>query len=344
MPSMINWMQGYSSEWRIFKVNRRTWADESTLANASSISIERDASGELLESGSFEVDGGDFEEGYYRIVMTATQGAVRERVDVATLLCSTSTGEVNRRNNRMEIVGESVLKPASDMLLLKGEYVWKGTDGAQAAAQLLARAIQAPISVTGSFTLDDTFVFDLGTTILGAAWAILDAGGFCIQLEGNGTVNILPLPSEPTLILDNAGARLLQPGIDYEYDWTDIPNRYTAIDGASGVTAINDSAASPTSTVSRGRYIDVVDESPTKVNGETLEAYALRKLQELSTIKEEHSYVREYQPDIYPYAIVRGSIESAGIEGDLRISNQSLECGAGITVTEKAVREISTWQ
>lgn len=339
----VDWTQGYSAQWRIFRVNRTTWADEKALGDVSDIKIERQASGGMLESGAFSVDGESFTEGYYRIAMTAIQGSISERVDVATLLCSSAQGTIDRNNNTMEVVGASVLKPADESKLLSGEYVYEGTDGAAAASDLLKRSLHAPVHVQGSFTIEDTVVFDIGSSILDAVWTLLDIGGYCIQIDGRGEVYIRSLPKTPDLVLDSIHTRILQPGIDYLYEWSSVPNRYTVIDGALIGQAINDEPTSPTSIIARGRYVDELDESPTRLNGETLQAYARRRLAELSVVRDERSYIREFWPGVYPYSIVQGSIASVGIEGDLRVESQSLDCGAGITVTEKAIKELRTW-
>ena len=88
--------------------------------------------------------------------------------------------------------------------------------------------------------------------------------------------------------------------------------------------------------------MDEVDESPTPVNGESLEAYAVRRLEEMSILENERSYTREYTPGVYLYDIVRGSIP--GLEGDMWVKDQTVNCGKGITVEEKAVRKEALWR
>ena len=77
--------------------------------------------------------------------------------------------------------------------------------------------------------------------------------------------------------------------------------------------------------------------------GETLDAYALRALHERSVVTQERTYKRKWWPDVYPGDIARGSIASVRLDGDLRITRQALACGAGIEVTERASKEVSTW-
>ena len=337
----MNWNKSYSSTWRIYRVNRKTWADADILKGVDSASITRTADGDLLESGSIEVTG-DFQPDYYRIVMIAEQGGDMVRTDVATMLFDIDSGEHNYGTAKAKAEGYSVLYPASTTVIPIGEYAPAGVDGAQYAADLLSSAINAPVEVEGSFTLNEHVVHEVGAYVLDAAWAVLDAGGFVIQLDGRGVVHIQPKPIEPALIIDNQSKGILLNGIEYTSDASKIPNRYIVINDYNRTTAINDDPNSSVSTVTRGYYVDEIDTSPTPVNGETYGEYANRRLSELSVLEIEHSYKREYAPDVYLYSIIRASID--GLQGDMRVQSQSIECKNGIQVSEKVTEEISLWQ
>ncbi|MBQ9147810.1 MAG: hypothetical protein IJX68_08870 [Rikenellaceae bacterium] len=336
----MDWGAGYEATWRIFHVNADTWSDADEAQGLSDISITRTDEGKM-ESGTFQAEG-DFDEGYYRIAMIASQGGESLRYDMATLLCSTSTYKADRGISVREIEGASVLQPAESQVLFEGEYAQAGSDGAQYAAELLRRAIVAPIEVEGAFILNTHIVFDIGTSILDAAWQLLDAGGFCMQIDGRGVVHILAYPATPSLVLDKGGLSMVLAGVDVS-EQVDVPNRYIAIEEEQVSIAVNDSPASPTSTVSVGRCIDELDESPTRVGGETLAAYAARRLEEESASITERTYKREWSPDVHPFSIVRGMVPSVGLAGDMRVVSQSIECGNGALVTEKAVIKEQTW-
>ena len=53
----MNWARSYTSEWRVFRVDRKTWADGEKLEGVDSASIARTADGSLLESGDMDVTG-----------------------------------------------------------------------------------------------------------------------------------------------------------------------------------------------------------------------------------------------------------------------------------------------
>ena len=337
----MDYRQSYSASWRVFRVNRDTWADREQLRGVDLVSITRTADGKLIESGGFELTG-DFEPDYYRIVMTAQQGGEVERVDVATLLFDAKDGTYDYGRMVQKADGFSVLYPASVTTMIAGEYAPAGADGAQYAARILNEAINAPVQVEGSFTLNEHIVHKIGCNVLEAVWSVLEAGNFVIQIDGRGVVHIRPKPTEPSLILDSNNMRLLTNGINFTTDISSIPNRYVVIDDSNRTIAVNNDSQSEVSTVCRGYCVDMVDESPKPVNGETYGAYAERRLQEESVLKDERSYTREYAPDVYVYSIVRASID--GLEGDLRVASQNIKCGKGITVDEKAEREVQLWQ
>jgi len=336
----MEWDKSYSATWRVYKVNPRTWADGDRLEKVDSVSLSRTADGKMLESGSLSLTG-DFEEGYYRIAMTTEQGNLVERVDIATLLFQETGGKYNHRTDYRSIDGGSVLFPASTTAVVIGEYAPSGVDGARYAGDLLQSAINAPVEVEGSFVLNNHIVHELGSYVIDAVWAVLDAGGFVIQIDGRGVVHIKPKPTDPALVIDSSMVRMMQNEINYTANSSEIPNRYMVIDGTHITIASNESETSPVSVPNRGFCVDFVDASPTPINGETYGEYANRKLKELSVLKEGRSYVREYVDGVYVYDIVRASID--GMQGDFRIHSQSVNCGNGVTISEKANKETSVW-
>lgn len=337
----MDWTKSYTSTWRVYRVNRKTWADGEALEKVDSASVSRTADGSVLESGSLEVSG-EFSTDYYRIVMIAQQGWEFRRVDVATLLFEIKGGTIDFGRTVTSIDGYSVLRPAETTAVTIGGYAPAGVDGVQYAKELLESAINAPVETEGSFTLNDHVVHELGSSIIEAVWAVLNAGGYIMQIDGRGVVHIRPKPTEPSLKITNANISMLTNGIDFESDMSEIPNRYIVISDDAVVIAENNDPASIVSTVSRGYFVDMVDTSPTPVNDKTLNEYAEDRLKELSILKDERTYTREYVPNVYLYSLVRASID--GLQGDMRVTSQTINCGNGITVNEKASREIALWQ
>lgn len=347
---MIDWTSSYSAVWRAFVVNSATWADGEQIAGIASAQVTRDGTGDapMLESGSITLDhavGDDFGECYVRLAMTATQDGGAQRVDVCTLRCLSTGGNVHHGHDEMTLTGQSVLLPASKRSLWScgRTYAPQGADGAEWAYGVLRDVLHAPVVLAGSFTLDDHVVFDAGDSVLKAVWAVLKAGNHVLSIAGNGTVTIQPLPTQPALSLDKAHAALLGTTMGHELDWSEVPNVYSVVVDEGEWSATNDDADSVTSTVSRGYVADVVDTAPTRVNGETYAQYAERMLAEQSTVLDTRTYTREWWPDVAPNSIVRGSMPSVLLDGDMRVQTQTLACGRGITVTEKSAREVRSW-
>lgn len=342
----IDWSRGWDATWRLFRVDPDTFIDATLAKDVDSASLDR-TSDALLESGSLSVTrepGAGFEPGYYRIVVIATQGSQRERVELATLWCVSTSGKLDHGIDTVDVEGRSVLWPASRRKMLAGTYAPKGVDGAEYAASLLGECVHAPVSVEGSFALADHVVFDLGCTYLDAVWLLLDAGNFCMQLDGHGTVHILPMPSAVTAEISGDNVRLLLPGVSHDEDTSEIPNRYTAVMDGLTVTVTNEDGESPTSTVARGYIDDEVDTSPKLLEDETLAAYANRMLEQRSVAGVSYGYSREWMPDVHPNSLVHLRLPRDSIDETMRVTRQRIACGRGIKVTEEAATEVRLWE
>jgi len=346
----IDWTRGYTAHWRLYEVNQSTWTDGARLDGVVSASVERDCTGDApeLESASIELDTpvtGDFSERVLRLVMVAEQNGETERADICTMRFGATSGTIERGVHTRTLRGRSVLHTAAvaETWLDYGAYVPSGADGAAEVGKMLSDTITAPVEVIGSFVLQESYVFDRSEHVLESAWAILKAGGYHIRIDGRGRVFVEREPTKPAYTLNQDTMRLLMPSVQPELDWSDVPNRYTAIEGDSVYTITNDDAASVTSTVRRGYVVPVTDTSPIRIDGESLDAYASRKLAELSVASDKRRIEREYEPDIHINALVRATIAQVGMEGDYRSKRQSLKCGAGIVVTEQLEREVRSW-
>lgn len=348
---MIDWENGYSVyEWRLMRFDEVAWVPKTQMFGVENVSIERSSTDDvsLLESASLNLtrDAGDeFEEGWYQLdALFVDFSGGFERQPIMTMLCESGSSSTRYHYDDVSVSGYSVLQPVSERKFLAGEYVPKGTDGVQYVKDLLKGSTPAPVVTSGSFVLDSYLVFDANISYLQAAWEVLTAGGWCMQIGGDGTIYVVPKPTESKLDLSTAGAKLVSPGVSKNFDLHNVKNRYYAIEGGETAVATNTDPDSKTSYQRRGRWIDEVDLSPTRLYGETLLEYAERMLQGESTVVAERQYTRDYRPDVHPFDIVTGSTASIGFDGELRILSQSLECGKGIKVKEKSGQEITLWR
>ena len=337
----MDWTGGYSASWSVAVVDQATWADSGQLEGVREVSVSRDGTDDvpLVETGTMKLDANSFDWAWCRIYMTAFQGGA-EKVPMATLLFERQSATHDKGTTEISCRGRSVLQPAADRRMARGSFVAEGADGAAYAASLLRQCTPAPVEVAGSFTLVDDVVFDVGASYLDAVWQLLNAANWCIQVDGNGVVTVLPMPTEPALELSGANAGLLIPGVGDDSSLVDVPNRYYAVMDGEVAVATNEDPSSAASLQARGRWVDLVDESPVLVDGESLEHYAVRKLAEAETVTRKFSYEREFWPGVVPFSIVRASLPANGLEGDLRVMTQSLCCGRGVKVSETSGLEV----
>lgn len=329
---MTDYLSSYSAGWRVRKMNVDTWLPEDEVSGIQKVSIKHDSADDapLMQSGDMETSG-LIEEGYYRIEMLPDGGGLE---NIATLLFTPDGSEFDYEAWGGSATGVSVLAGASDTKFRQGAYASKGSDAAAYCASLLRSCIPAPVIIEDTFTLGDHVVHDLGSSYLDGIWDVLDAGGLCMQIDGSGTVSIKRIPDEPDLIISAQNEKLLMPTIKQKLPLDDAPNVVIVYDDDQEAIAINDDPTSPTSIQARGRRIEEVEDSPTRKEGETLQQYADRKLQEDSEIYETYDIEREFWPGVFPYSLVRSNLPRTGITGDFRVMSQTLECSASIKVGE----------
>lgn len=345
---MIDWQRSKTVEWRVCPVDRGTWASGDPVPGIDSIECQSDASGEspLIDAGSMRLTGTELTPGYYRISMVARQDGATELVHLMTLLFEGVGSSVSHRTRTVTADGRSVLWPSEARLLMGDTYAPEGADGSEYVASLLRSVCHAPVIVDlgAAWTLGAPVWGTAGQPMLAHAWEVLRAGGRTLRIDGDGTIHVSPMPTEPALTLDAASSAMLLPGIESTLDITAVPNAYTAISGTESATSINDDPDSAASTVSRGYRYDVVDTAPKPIEGETLEAYARRRLAEASVVSEERTYTRKYVPGIHVGDVVLGAMPSQGLDGRFRIVSIGYELGGALSVTETATREVTLWQ
>ena len=332
----IDWGASISRRWRLAVVDVATWADGGVVDGAMSVSVSRDRDGSLVESGSATVAmpiGEQPVEFVGRIEMLADGGTAVERHPIATLRFVPGRSVIHSGRRMVDYDGYSVLRPAETRKMLAGTYVPKGADGAEWVAGMLEECMKAPVHTGGSFALAEHYSYDGGTPYIDAIWELLDKVGWCLRIDERGEVTVMPLPKDPALVLDRANAKLLDPELESDDGLADVPNRWIVVDGDAVAMSVDESDL-PSSYPSRGYYVDEYEESPTRLEGETLQDYADRKRDEAISTAGTRTYTRVWVPDVLPFDIVRGSIADVGLDCDMRVKSQSLELGKVSMVTE----------
>lgn len=332
----IDWGASVSHRWRLVVVDLPTWEDGDEVRGAMEVSVSRDRGGSMLESGSATIAMGIDEiprEFVGRIEMLAKQGALVERHPVSTMRFIPGRSVIHAGRRLAEYDCYSVLRPADTRKMEAGAYVPKGVDAAAWVVMMLGECMKAPVTAAGSFTLTEHYDFDGSSSRLESVWEVLDSIGWCLRVNERGEVTVMPLPTEPALILDNANAKLLDPELESDDCLADTVNYWVAVDGDNRAEAIDDSDL-PTSYTQRGYYVEEFEESPARLDGETLQAYVNRRLEESMSVVGTRTYTRSWIPDVLPFDIVRGSIANVGLDCDMRVKSQTLELGAVAKVTE----------
>jgi len=336
IDSAIDWAGTYSVEsWRLMRVKPASWEDAEEIPGVTSASVKLDAGGRLLLSGSIDLDADEpwqEAEAWGRLEVLVSQGGVAERHDVATMLLVPKPSAVRLGRAKMSLEGQSPLQPAEDELLLAGTTAPMGADGAAWAAHMLSCCF-CPVNVAGSFRMAEHTVFEAGTSRAEAARRVLDAAGWCVQLAGDGSATIRPLPTEPAVTIDGAGARMIGTEVKADFGRAGVPNRYVATLDGMTATATDEDPASATSHATRGRWVDKYDSNPDLASGEDVHAYARRRLAEETGAAGSRSFPGAWLPGITTSDVVRGALPAAALEGDMRVTGLQLRLGAGLSAT-----------
>ncbi len=338
----MDWTRGYTAKWRVYRVDPETWGESEEIDDVVSVSIEKDGTSSIpkLESFSMKVTvpkGERFEAGWYRIVLYTVQDGHLERFPIGTGIFESLDGEDDFGRTNWDVKGYSVLQPAADSKIPVGVYIPKEMNALLYVKKLLEECTPAPVEIEGEAKFDDYMVFDGDTSYLEAVWDVLDSIDFVMQIDGEGTIRVIPSPTEEKHVLDLSMLGLLRKTVKHSLDVSDVPNRYIAVDNNERAYAINDGGGDM-SVSGRGRYIDYVDFSPARLYGETLQSYAERKLKSMSSLYRKFTYVREYYPDVLPYDYVKVTLPTTLFEqpAQLRIFKQSLKLGKNVEVSETA--------
>lgn len=337
---MADWSKPYTAEWRVRRVDPKTWECTEEVGGITSVTITRGDS-DAMESADFSLSVANTDpigDGWVRVEAVVEQGGESEIVDIATVLMTEYGGKFARGWRSADAQGLSVLWPATKRHFLRGQTAPKGSDGAAWAVDLISSCIDAPVSAEGGFKLSDHVVFKSGQTYLSGVWQVLGAAGWRLRVNGRGEVSVCRPAAQPSLEVTPAN---VTDGIELGgTTLVDVPNVYIALEGGRAHYARNTDPGSPTSTVSRGYVVERVDSSPKRVDGESFEGYAERKLLELRTnAAREYTWTRDFAPDVVPGDLVRAVVPSAGIDATLRVTSQTLTCSRGLVVQETVAQE-----
>ena len=346
----FNWFRSYTSEWELVPIDPGGWVEMEPLDMVRSFRFNANGDDDvpLLHSGSISID--TYEEdpppGWYKIKgrLLSPSGDV-VTYPMGVLVCESNDYTYDYGLNRLTMPGKSVLFPAKDKYMANGAFIPRGFSGAEWCAMMLQSCTPAPVRIVEDedFIISRNYVFDNKTSVLKAVWNVLDGARWVMQIDGNGQITILPKPQYPVVRFEEEALSLFHPGLGRSTPISDVPNVYVCNYGNRHVRIVNDDPESIVSTVSRGYSKEVVDNDPMLINGEDVEHYAMRMLEEASTLVQTYSYRREVWEDTAPFDLAYYNIP--GFVGEARVLTQGfdLESG-GVQIDEIVGKEVKLWQ
>ena len=332
----MDFSKGITTSYHAAVIDPETWEDIERLEITGG-SINR-TDNDLRQNAQLtltEYDGAV--DRWIRIYMDAKQGDEIEHVPLFTGLATSPQRDYNAGVESITLQCYSVLKAAADVYLQKGYYVGKTAPGT-ASIRALLKATPAPVIIDGaSEALADEIVAEANESNLTMTDKILKAINWDIQINGDGTVHIVPKQTEPAVAFspenDTVGTSFTR-----GRDWFACPNVLRATSGDLTAVARDDDPRSELSTVTRGREVWASEDSVTLQDGETIAQYARRKLKELQERTETVQYTRRFVPGVNIGDIVRLNYKQ--LSGDYKVTAQTITLDASGSTQENVQRTI----
>lgn len=334
---MVDYSKGYSALCYAERVDPATWRDVGVIRLKGG-TIKREATGKRqsadLACVNYHID----VEQWVRVYMDVKQDGAAAHVPLFTGLATSPDDDINGTRVSNSLTCYSVLKPAEDVLLPRGWYAPAGMDGAELVRQLLSVS-PAPVVVTdGAPVLSGSIIAEDGESNLSMADRILDAIGWRIRIDGDGTIRVMPPAREPSVRFDPLVNDVIESKIKVSADWYSCPNVFMAVAGDVTGVARDDDPDSPLSVQNRGREV-WKRESCTLSADESVAEYAQRRLRESQRVRQTVSYTRRYIPDVMPGDIVGLNYPEQGLTGNYGAQSQSITLGYGARTAEQIYKE-----
>ena len=190
----------------------------------------------------------------------------------------------------------------------------------------------------GAPVLAGSIIAEDGESNLSMADRILDAIGWRIRIDGDGTIRVMPPAREPAVRFDPLVNDVIESKIKVSADWYSCPNVFMAVAGDVTGIARDDDPDSPLSVQNRGREV-WKRESCTLSADESVAEYAQRRLRESQRVRQTVSYTRRYIPDVMPGDIVGLNYPEQGLTGNYGAQSQSITLGYGARTAEQIYKE-----
>lgn len=352
---MIDWLSSMTQTFEYYIVDPSTWKDVKKLNSVKSCTINRDSESETLGSATIEI-AESIGECYVRVYLIAIQNGLKYKYPLGTYLVQTPTTKFDGKTKTISVDAYTPLLELKENPPDLGYSIFKGENIMDNAYRLCREHARAPVvKAECNTTLYYDFVANTSDTWVTYVADLIANAKYSFDLDELGRILFAPKQDtaslQPVWTFTDDNSSILYPDVTLDEDLYGIPNVveviYSASDAIYYAKAVNDDPNSPTSTVNRGREIRhrVVDPqitgNPTK--GE-IDLYAERLLKEMSVLERVITYSHGYCP-VRVGDCVRLNYERAGItNAKAKVISQSISCGTGCKVTEKAVFTEKLWR
>lgn len=352
---MADWTQSMEQTFEYYIVDPGTWKDVRMLTMVTTSTIKRDESSETLGSATIDMDENIGEE-YVRIYLVTVQNGVRERFPLGTYLVQTGGFSYDGMVKGYSYDGYTPLIELKEKQPPLGYYSAKGVNIMEEAARLADANSRAPVvAASSATTLYRDFVANTDDTWVTYLTDLIANDKFYFDLDELGRILFAPRQNlsamQPVFTYTDDNSSLLYPDIDYSQDLYGIPNVVEVIysDGVDYYYSrvVNDDENSIVSTVNRGREIPYRDSNPSFQGVPTqrmVDEYADQLLRSLSTIECTVSYTHAYN-GVRMGDCVRLNYNRADLKDiKARVTQQSIKCEIGCSVSETAVFTKKLWR
>lgn len=332
----MDYTRGYKASFYAMLLDPVTWLEIERIELISG-SISR-SNGGLEQTASLTVRDFDQEQEHWiRVYMDATQEADVDHVALFTGLVSAPKENVEGPVATHELECYSVLEPL-DVPLLLGEYIPYGMNAGTAIKRLL-KPTPAPVDIApGAPALEDYIVAEENETNITMIQKVLDAIGWQMVIEGDGTIEVRPRPETVAASFSAIGMDVIEKTLSKTRDWFKTPNVFRATSGDMVAIARDDDPESPLSTVARGREVTSEETDVTLTSDEGLAEYAKRRLKEEQQIVESADYTRRFIPGVMVGD--RVDINYDHLQGEYEVISQNISLTYNAQ-TEEQVERIS---
>ena len=334
----MNWNSGFSALYELKKVDPVTFKDMGSFDFVSG-TIDRISSG-LMESADLTMTENPGE-CWIRVYLNAKQETGGARIPLFTGLTSAPERVLNGHREQYTVECYSVLKPADDILVARGFYAPAGVDAGRLVEELLSVGPAAVVVDGEGPSLTEAIVAEDSMSRLDVAWLILEAIGWRLRIEGDGTIHVCQSASDISAVFDTDENDVIELDVTDQQDWFSVPNCIRVTSGNSCVEYKDDDTDSPVSTIARKKArggngeIWANDTASAIGDNESLAEYAVRVLREKQSPARTISYTRRYRPDVLVSDLVELRLPSVKIDGKFRINSQAVTLGYGCRTAEE---------